>query len=137
MTQPVDDSQAADLASISMYLRRYGSILKSVRSRVKHEPHIAPAGQAGIRAEHGDPRMSLFTRDEQTVYVDDALVHRTFSAHVHRRDNQVVWSDVGLSANCAVRDLWAHKDLGSAKGGRTCALAPHAAALYKVTPAAR
>ena len=50
---------------------------------------------------------------------------------------RVNWSDLGVAGECAVRDLWAKKDLGTAAEGRSFLLAPHASAIYKLTPAAR
>ena len=40
---------------------------------------------------------------------------------------------LGITGSAAVRDLWAHKDLGSMTGYKV-ALAPHAAALVSVSP---
>ena len=48
---------------------------------------------------------------------------------------KVSWSDLGLSQDCAVRDLWEKKDLGTVPGGQTIKVAPHASAFYKITPA--
>ncbi|MBB3111727.1 hypothetical protein FHS18_003795 [Paenibacillus phyllosphaerae] len=46
----------------------------------------------------------------------------------------VNWSDIGLSGEAAVRDLWSHKNLGSFKTGYTAEqLEPHASRLFKVT----
>ena len=46
------------------------------------------------------------------------------------------WADLGLPANCAVRDLWAKKDLGTVPDGQTFKVAPHASAFFRLTPAA-
>jgi len=48
---------------------------------------------------------------------------------------RVEWADLALSARVAVRDLWAHKDLGAFSGGYAVRLSPHASALLKVTGA--
>jgi Alpha galactosidase C-terminal beta sandwich domain len=50
-------------------------------------------------------------------------------------DIKVNWSDLGLPANCTVRDLWAKRDLGSKEIGQTFKIAPHASPFYRVTPA--
>jgi alpha-galactosidase len=50
----------------------------------------------------------------------------------------VSWAALGLPAgsSAAVRDLWAHADLGSFTGGYTgAAILPHEARTLKVTPA--
>ena len=55
------------------------------------------------------------------------------------KDEQIAvdWSSLGLSGNCAVRDLWAGKDAGSAVDRKTFSVGPHASAFYKITPARR
>jgi hypothetical protein len=156
---------------------------------------MLPLGKIGIRAERGDPRMSLFTHDEQYTLMtlwsiarsplmfggnlpdnDDFTLglltndevlnvnqHATSSRQLFARGNQVVWvaeiagspakylavfnigdagqqelrvnwSDLGLPAQCLLRDLWAKKDIGTVHAGRSFRLAPHAAAIYKLTP---
>jgi hypothetical protein len=159
---------------------------------------MLPLGRIGIRAERGDPRMSLLTHDEQIMLMTMWSIGRsplmfggnlpdndeftlslltndevlgvdqkaTSSRELFARGDQIAWvaeiagtpdkylavfnigdtaeqpvavqwSELGLPANCAVRDLWAHKDLGSAVDGQTFKLAPHAAGFYKLTPAAK
>jgi hypothetical protein len=46
----------------------------------------------------------------------------------------VNWSDLGLPANCAIRDLWAKQDVATVRGGQTFKIAQHATAFYKLTP---
>ena len=157
---------------------------------------MLPLGHIGIRAERGDPRMSLLTHDEQRTLMtlwsiarsplmfggnlpdnDEFTLHlitneevlavdqkASKSKELFSKGNQVAWlaelpgsaakylavfnigdtaeenirvnwSDVGLPANCAVRDLWAKKDIGTVREGQTFKVAPHAAAFYKVAPA--
>jgi alpha-galactosidase len=157
---------------------------------------MLPLGHIGIRAERGDPRMSLLTHDEQRTLMtlwsiarsplmfgghlpdndeftlsmignDEVLtVNQKASAskELFTRENQVAWvaelpgspakylavfnvgdggdeqirvswSELGLSGNCVVRDLWAKKDLGTVAGGRTFPVAPHASAFYRISPA--
>ncbi len=157
---------------------------------------MLPLGRIGIRAERGDPRMTLFTHDEQYTLMtlwsiarsplmfggnlpdndaftlalltnDEVLAvnqKATASRQLFARGNPVAWtaemagspakylavfnlgdteeevrvnwSEVGLPANCRLRDLWAKKDLGPVQQGRGFRLAPHASAIYKLTPAA-
>ncbi|MFB3777818.1 MAG: glycoside hydrolase family 27 protein [Bryobacteraceae bacterium] len=158
---------------------------------------MLPLGHIGIRAERGDPRMSLFTPDEQKTLMtlwsiarsplmfgghlpdNDAATLQlitneevlavnqkaTMSKELFSRGNQVAWTaeisgspakylavfnigdageeeidvkwaDLGLPANCTVRDLWAKKEMGGSQGGRTFKIAPHASAFFKVTPVA-
>ena len=157
---------------------------------------MLPLGRIGIRAERGDPRMSLLTHDEQRTLMtlwciarsplmfggnlpgnddftlslltnDEVLAvnqKASKSRQLFARGNQVAWtaeiagskaryaavfntgdveedvrldwSELGLPADCKLRDLWTGKDLGSVRDGRSFRLAPHACAFYKVTPAA-
>jgi hypothetical protein len=48
---------------------------------------------------------------------------------------RIEWKDLGLAGPCAVRDLWEHKDLGTAPGGRSFGLPRHGAGLYRVSSA--
>ena len=48
---------------------------------------------------------------------------------------RVEWTDLSLGGFVAVRDLWAHKDLGAFRGGYAVRLPSHASALLKVTGA--
>jgi hypothetical protein len=157
---------------------------------------MLPLGHIGIRAERGDPRMSLLTKDEQRTLMTLWSIARSplmFGGHLPDNDpftldlltndevllvNQkasaskelfthgdqvawvaelpwsnakylavfntgdtnpeqikVSWSDLGLSGECTVRDLWAKKDTGKASDGQTFTVAPHASAFYRITPA--
>ena len=156
---------------------------------------MLPLGHIGIRAERGDPRMSLLTHDEQITLMTLWSIGRSplmFGGHLpdndeftvslltnsevlavnqkasaskqlFAKDNQIAWvgelpgspakylavfnigdtateeirvnwADVGVSKSCAVRDLWAKKDLGKVDEGRTFSVKPHAAGFYKLTP---
>jgi hypothetical protein len=46
---------------------------------------------------------------------------------------QIKWAELGLAGNCAVRDLWEKKDLGTAQDGRSFKVAPHSAVLLRIT----
>jgi len=47
---------------------------------------------------------------------------------------RVDWPALKLPKKCTLRDLWAHKDLGTIEGGYTFTVEPHASGLYKLTP---
>src|ERR1035437_7819806 len=144
---------------------------------------MLPLGHIGIRAERGDPRMSLLTHDEQRTLMTLWSIARSplmfggnlpdndeftlslitneevlavnqkasKSKELFTKENQVAWfaetaaemaaspakylavfnigdtadenirvnwSDLGLPAKCAVRDLWAKKDLETAGKAR-------------------
>lgn len=48
---------------------------------------------------------------------------------------RVDWPALKLPKKCTLRDLWAHKDLGTIEGGYAFSVEPHASGLYKLTPA--
>jgi alpha-galactosidase len=156
---------------------------------------MLPLGHIGVRAERGDPRMSLLTHDEQrtlmtlwsiarsplmfgghlpdndefttTLITNDEVLaadqKATASRELFTKGNQVAWvgeiagrpgkflavfhvgdageeeisvkwSELGLPANCSVRDVWAKKDLGAVRDGRSFRVAPHASGLYWIAP---
>jgi alpha-galactosidase len=155
---------------------------------------MLPLGHIGVRAERGDPRMSLLKPNEQVTLMTLWSIGRSplmFGGHLPDNDDftlklitneevlavnqkstankplftkenqvawvadvpgskakylavfnigdtnqeeiQIKWADLGLAGNCAVRDLWEKKDLGTAQDGRSFKIAPHSAALYKIT----
>jgi alpha-galactosidase len=156
---------------------------------------MLPLGHIGIRAERGDPRMSLLTHDEQRTLITLWSIARSplmFGGHLPDNDQftldlitndevlsvnqkasasrelftrgeqvawmaelqgsnakylavfnigdtnpeeiQMNWSDLGLSGECMVRDLWRKKDASNASNGQTFTVAPHASAFYRITP---
>jgi hypothetical protein len=82
----------------------------------------------------------LFTKENQVAWFAEtagspAKYLAVFNIGDTADENiRVNWSDLGLPANCAVRDLWAKKDLGTVREGQTFKVAPHATAFYKLTP---
>jgi hypothetical protein len=44
-------------------------------------------------------------------------------------------ADIGMGGKANVRDLWAHKDLGTVSGQFTAAINSHGAGLYRFSPA--
>ena len=156
---------------------------------------MLPLGHIGLRAERGDPRMSLLTHEEQRTLMtlwsiarsplmfggnlpdnddftlslianDEVLAvdqRATASKELFSKENQVAWvaeiagspakylavfnigdtadeniavkwSDLGLPANCTVRDLWTKKDQGTKTDGDSFKVAPHAALFLKIAP---
>ena len=49
------------------------------------------------------------------------------------RSVNVTWKEVGLAGECEVRDLWKKVEVGNAHAGIGVTIAPHGAALYKIT----
>jgi hypothetical protein len=185
---------------------RWADLKRQFPNFTKWQPYVKPGnwpdgdmlplGHIGIRAERGDPRMSLLTKDEQRTLITLWSIARSplmFGGHLPDNDqftldlitnNEVLavnqkagsskelfthgdqvawvaelpgsnakylavfntgdtapeqikvnWSDLGLSGDCTVRDLWAKKDAGKVSGGQTFTVPPHASAFYKITPA--
>jgi alpha-galactosidase len=174
---------------------RFNMWNKWVRQGHWPDGDMLPLGHIGIRAERGDPRMSLLTHDEQTTLIslwsiarsplmfggnlpdnddftlslltnDEVLTvdqKAASSKQLFANGNQVAWvaemagskakyvavfntgdagdeqvtvkwSDLGLPAKCVVRDLWAHKDMGTVQDGKAFDVKPHASGFYKITP---
>jgi hypothetical protein len=82
----------------------------------------------------------LFQRGDQVAWTSDVLGSNGKYLAVFNVGNQapldirVNWAELGLSATCAVRDLWQKKDLGQVKDGYTFKLPPHGSGLYLVRP---
>jgi hypothetical protein len=47
----------------------------------------------------------------------------------------VKWTDLGLTGEATVRDLWSRQDLGKMSDGYTSTLPSHGAQLLRITPA--
>ena len=82
----------------------------------------------------------LFSTGNQVAWVADlpgSKVKYVAVFNIGDTDDErirVNWQDLGLSAKCAVRDLWAHADTGTVADGSTFAVKPHAAGFYRITP---
>jgi alpha-galactosidase len=174
---------------------RFNNWNKWVRPGHWPDGDMLPLGHIGIRAERGDPRMSLLTHDEQTTLMSLWSIARSplmFGGNLPDNDDftlslmtndevlgvnqkalssrqlfsngnqvawvaetpgtkakylavfnigdtaseqvHVTWNDLGLPAKCAVRDIWIHKDEGTAQDGKTFDVKPHASAYYRITP---
>jgi hypothetical protein len=174
---------------------RFNTWNKWVRPGHWPDGDMLPLGHIGIRAERGDPRMSLLTHDEQTTLMTLWSIARSpmmfggnlpdndaFTLSLMTNDEvlgvdrkassskqlfaggnqaawaaeipgskakyvavfnigdtdaekvQVNWSDLGLPAKCAVRDLWTHKDGGPVQDGRAFEVKPHASGFYRINP---
>jgi len=182
---------------------RWADLKRQFPNITKWQPYVKPGnwpdgdmlplGHIGIRAERGDPRMSLLTKDEQRTLITLWSIARSplmFGGHLPDNDdftlalitnNEVLsvnqkavagkelftrgdqvawvaelpdstakylavfnigdtapqeihvnWSDLGLSGECTIRDLWAKKDVGKTAGGQTFTVAPHASAFYRI-----
>jgi len=74
------------------------------------------------------------------VYMKD-LADGSVAVGLLNRNNSMTqnvtlnWSDLFLSGNCTVRDLWLHSNLDTNDRGITLSVAPHETRLLKITPA--
>jgi alpha-galactosidase len=90
--------------------------------------------------QHSVHARELFTRGNQVAWVSDAPGSRDKYLAVFNLDDRspvevrVKWSELGLGGKCAVRDLWAQKDLGTVEVAFAPKIEPHDAGLYRVTP---
>jgi hypothetical protein len=86
-----------------------------------------------------NPRQ-LSARGDQIAWTSDAEGSRDkYLAVFNVGDKEpteirVDWKDLNLSGACRIRDLWAHKDLGTFPDSHTFTTPPHGAGLYRVTP---
>jgi hypothetical protein len=90
--------------------------------------------------QHSAHNRELFTHGNQVAWTADFPgSHDKFLAVFNLGDQTpkgvtVRWSELGLGAKCAVRDLWAKKDLGVVNAAFTPQIEPHGAGLYRITP---
>ncbi|MGB7591906.1 MAG: alpha-galactosidase, partial [Terriglobia bacterium] len=47
---------------------------------------------------------------------------------------RVKWTQLDLSGQCGMRDLWQHKDLGNRDGEVSVEVRPHGARLFRIHP---
>ncbi len=89
--------------------------------------------------QHATAARQLFAKGNQVAWVADATISRaTYVAVFNLGDTadeqvRIDWTDVGLGGTCAVRDLWARKDIGTIDRGSVFTVKPHGAALYRLT----
>lgn len=82
----------------------------------------------------------LFDRGDQIAWVADVpQTEQKYLAVFNLADEgpapvKVSLEEVGLSGPCAVRDLWAQKDLAACEGECAATINVHGAGLYKLTP---
>jgi hypothetical protein len=80
----------------------------------------------------------LLARGDKVAWISAAGGGQKYLAVFNVGENpaeiRVEWKDLGLPANCRLRDLWGKSDLGSVNDGYTARVPPHGANLYRVTP---
>jgi hypothetical protein len=86
----------------------------------------------------GTHSRQLFQRGDQVAWTSDAAAPGGKYLAVFNVGDQaaleirVEWSELGLPATCAVRDLWEKKDLGRVKDGYAFKIPAHGSGLYRV-----
>jgi alpha-galactosidase len=88
-------------------------------------------GSQGKRARHEDGQ-DIWVKPLQNGAVAAVLLNRAAAA----RTITVSWTDLGFPADkgASVRDLWAHKDLGSFQGSYSAPVEPHGVVMIRVKP---
>jgi hypothetical protein len=80
----------------------------------------------------------LLARGDKVAWISDAgggqKYLAVFNVGEKPAEIRVEWKDLGLPANCGLRDLWGKSDLGIVNDGYTARVPPHGANLYRVTP---
>jgi chitodextrinase len=86
----------------------------------------------------GNPAKPVSQDTDQQVWysrnADGSYTVALFNLGSGYSDVTADFSDLGISGNASVRDLWSHKNLGSASGSLTENLAPHGSRLFTITP---
>jgi alpha-galactosidase len=92
--------------------------------------------------QKGSGGHELFTRGNQVAWTADvpgsgAKYLAVFNlGDAAGEDIHIDWADLKLPKDCTLRDLWRKEDSGVTADGKSFQLKSHAAAFYKVTPAA-
>jgi hypothetical protein len=90
--------------------------------------------------QHSAHNRELFSRGNQVAWTADDVRSRAKYLAVFNLDDHtsseisVTWSELGLGKTCAVRDLWAKRDLGSRDAAFAPSIEPHGAGLFRITP---
>jgi len=108
-----------------------------VRGKAQTVVRIEPArdqdrlGHQGRRVSK-DGDLEVWSKDMQDGSRVVALLNRGASSH----EITVSWEQIGYPAHlsAAVRDLWAHKDLGKFTGKFSAPVESHAVVMLRVTP---
>lgn len=93
--------------------------------------------------QKGTASKQLFANGNQVAWTSDMPGSKSKYVAVFNigdaGDEQVAmkWADLGLPTKCNVRELWAHKDMGTMDDGQTFTVKPHASAVFRVTPAGK
>lgn len=90
-----------------------------------------PSGEQGIQVA-GSSASQVWSKPLGSGFATKAVA--LFNNSTNEAGMTANWTQIGLQAGTAnVRDLWAHKDLGSFAGGFTTNVPPHGVVLLKVT----
>jgi hypothetical protein len=90
--------------------------------------------------QHSTGNHELFAEGGQVAWVASAPNSRDKYLALFNLDDhapatmRVKWTQLDLSGQCSVRDLWQHKDLGNRDGEFSVEVRPHAAQLFRIHP---
>ncbi|WP_225850540.1 fibronectin type III domain-containing protein [Streptomyces sp. HPF1205] len=92
---------------------------------------VDQAGNPARPVDQDSPQQVWYARG-----ADGGYTVALFNLGAGYSDVTADFGDLGISGKAAVRDLWSHKNLGSAAGSFTAELPPHGSRLLHLTPAA-
>ena len=89
--------------------------------------------------QHSTGSHELFREGNQVAWVANAGNGRDKYLALFNLDDapatiRVKWTQLNLAGQCAVRDLWQHKDLGNSKDEFSAEVRPHGARLFRIHP---
>jgi hypothetical protein len=93
--------------------------------------------------QHSTGNHELYAEGNQVAWVASIPNNRDKYLALFNLDDhapatmRVKWTQLGLSGQCGVRDLWQHKDLGNRDDEFSIEVRPHGAQLFRIHPASR
>jgi hypothetical protein len=90
--------------------------------------------------QHSTGNHELFAEGNQVAWVASVPNSRDKYLALFNLDDhapatiRVKWTQLNLSGQCGVRDLWQHKDLGNRDGEFSVEVRPHGAQLFRIHP---
>jgi alpha-galactosidase len=134
---PVEQKTVMSLWSIAQSPLMFGGDLPSndgyTEALITNDEVLA----VNQKGSHG---REFFSSGSQRVWTADAAGGKAKYLAVFNlgdgsdQNIRIDWQQLGLPAVCVLRDLWEKKDVGEIRDGYTFRVAPHASALYKVSP---
>ena len=89
--------------------------------------------QGDVAKTYNDGQLQIWAKKLKNGSIAVALLNRDATAH----RITVNWSDIGISGEWQVRDLWKHSDNGKFNRQYTAEVPAHAAAMLRISRIAR